>query len=146
MFTTFFTAGACVAVIYAVLALVVGIRQYAEWSAVLPDSPFDPTRRALDQGFGKALLRNIFILVTAILWLVFGSGWFFGSEPEVTKSEPQHIDDGPAPKPRETRLALPARCSVHLYERSEDEWDPAREEYWPPNHAWEECMGIGRRG
>ena len=40
--------------------------------------------------------------------------------------------------------SLPERCAVHQRERTEEEWDPVREEYWPPNHEWEQCMGVGR--
>ena len=129
---TFLTAGAVAGILWAILALVAGGIQYRKWDREVPNS------EALDHGYRVHLRRNIIILIVSILWLLFGSGWVFAQdEPPVTISEP-----GPERKPQ--HVSLPQRCAVHLRPRSEDEWDPVREEYWPPNHEWEECMGVGR--
>jgi len=40
------------------------------------------------------------------------------------------------------RLERPAKCQKYLRD-DPGEWNPETDEY-PPNHEWENCMGVGR--
>ena len=138
--TTFITAIACIAVLFAIASLVAGHYHFeAVWKYYHADeSKF--AAAALREGYMNHLRRNILILVVGLCWLIFGTDWFFN---QAEAQEP------PAPEvampPRE-RITRPEYCSQFLYERTEDEWDEERHEYWPPNHEWEKCMGVERRG
>lgn len=43
-----------------------------------------------------------------------------------------------------TYVTRPEKCRVYLKPHDPETWDPITEEY-PPNHEWEECMGVGRK-
>lgn len=55
------------------------------------------------------------------------------------------VEAAVAMPPEKRELTLPQKCDKFRKERTEDEWDEKRQEYWPPNHEWETCMGVERR-
>lgn len=49
-----------------------------------------------------------------------------------------------APLTPTTRQTLPQKCEHLRVTQDEAYWDAVLESY-PPNLAWEECMGVGRK-
>jgi hypothetical protein len=62
----------------------------------------------------------------------------------VLPEEPVVLPEKPVVPVRTKPLTLPQKCRHLLREPDPATWDEEKHEY-PPNHAWEECMGVGRK-
>jgi len=134
----FITAIAVCAMIFALLSLWAGYYHFDKfWQEFNVGKANRFAQDALLEGYRKHLTRNIAILVVSLCWLIFGTDWFFD---QADASEPVEVEVAMPP-----RVSRPEHCSQFLYQRTEDEWNEERQEYWPPNHQWEECMGVERK-
>ena len=86
--------------------------------------------------------RQLFRFSVIIAGVLLGLIYVVGVVTLITKAQGAEVVSIALPKA--PRVSLPQQCEHLHIEYTDEWWDEALESY-PINHAWEECMGVGRR-